>query len=50
MMIVLSLRSSWAVSMEGMVPDIERSRGMAAGGDGGGQREREVCAMGSWDD
>jgi hypothetical protein len=26
--IVLSLSSSWDVSMEGMVPDIERSRGI----------------------
>ena len=25
---VLSLRSSWDVSIEGMVPDIERSRGI----------------------
>lgn len=28
MMIVLSLSSSWDVSIEGMVPDIERSRAM----------------------
>ena len=41
MMMVLSLRLSWEVSIEGMVPDIERARDMAVGGDCGGERQDE---------
>ncbi len=37
MMIVLSLSSSWLVSMEGIVPERERSRGMIRSGSGKGK-------------
>lgn len=45
MMIVLSLRASWEVSMEGIVPDIERSR-CIIGDDGGGKKARiSACVV-----